>query len=405
MTRVERVVAAVAASLAIDASIAHAQSAAAEALFREGRALIKSGELDAGCNKLEASEKLENSVGTLLNLGDCREKQGRYATAWAAFRKAEGMAQRAGKDEKRQREAGKRAELLESSLATITIQVGEKAEADGLVIKRDGETLDSSIWGTAIVVDPGEHTIVAEAPGAKPWTSEVSVGKGGKRWVVVPTLEREVVAVEPPVVVAKPPVVVEPPRHVPPPPPKVVEKPPVVVKPPQHVAPPPKVVAKPPVVVKPPRHVERHVVVEPPRHVEPPPPPKVVVVTPVPVAAPPRTIVVRHTWSTTRRFAVGLAAVGLGTIGGGIYVGHRSGDLEDQANAICPFTVCNDARALRLNDDAQSQATAANVLFTVGGAAAVTATVLWIVGKPEAETIITPSIGDSHVGASLAGRF
>src|SRR6187549_3181233 len=84
------------------ASHANAQSAGAEALFREGRRLIKEGKLDQGCAKLAASEKLESSVGTLLNLGDCREKLGQTATAWAAFRKAEAMAKRAGDDHKRQ---------------------------------------------------------------------------------------------------------------------------------------------------------------------------------------------------------------------------------------------------------------------------------------------------------------
>src|SRR5689334_2197625 len=128
MTPVSRVVVvAVAASFTIP-SIARAQSAGAEALFREGRTLIKAGKLDAGCDKLEASEKIESSVGTLLNLGDCREEQGRTATAWAAFRKAEAMAKRAGGDNKRQSEAARRADKLEGSLATITIQVGAKSK-------------------------------------------------------------------------------------------------------------------------------------------------------------------------------------------------------------------------------------------------------------------------------------
>jgi hypothetical protein len=189
MTHVNRAVTAAFIAAVVLPASAHAQSAGAEALFREGRTLIKQGKIDAGCDKLEASEKIESSVGTLLNLGDCREKQGRFATAWAAFRKAESMAKLAGNDKKRQNEARKRAERLEDSLATITIQVGPKSKADGLVIKRDGETLDPAVYGTAIVVDPGNHTIVAEAPNAKPWKSDVSVGKGGKRWVVVPTLE------------------------------------------------------------------------------------------------------------------------------------------------------------------------------------------------------------------------
>src|SRR4051812_35345515 len=75
-------------------TIVHAQSAEAEVLFRDGRTLIRRGKLAQGCDKLDASERLESSVGTLLNLGDCREKLGKFASAWAAFRKAEAMAKR-----------------------------------------------------------------------------------------------------------------------------------------------------------------------------------------------------------------------------------------------------------------------------------------------------------------------
>lgn len=330
-----RVSYAIAVSCLLHGALAHADDASAEALFREGRTLIKQGKLDAGCDKLAASEKLDSSVGTLLNLGDCREKQGRTATAWAAFRKAEALAKREGNDKKRQREAGKRADKLEGSLAQITIQVGPKSKTDGTTIMRDGESLDPAVWGTAIVVDPGEHTIIAEAPNAKPWKTNVSVGKGGKRWVVVPTLE---------------------PVAVPPPPVEVIPQPAPVA------------------------------------------PPQVVVENP-------RTVTVTHTWSTTRGIGVAVGVVGLAAIGGGLYYGNRSKDLEDRSNAICPDVECSDSEGLRLNDDAQAAAKRANILFVGGGVAVAAATVLWFVGKPDAETVIAPSIGADHVGASLSRRF
>src|SRR5690606_10533025 len=80
------------------AAAAHAQAAEAEVLFRDGRKLIKAGKLAEGCDKIAASERLESSVGALLNLGDCREKLGELASAWAAFRKAEARAKHAGND-------------------------------------------------------------------------------------------------------------------------------------------------------------------------------------------------------------------------------------------------------------------------------------------------------------------
>lgn len=345
MTPVDRIALIALAALACHAPAAHAQSAGAEALFREGRSLIKQGKLEAGCDKMEASEKLESSVGTLLNLGDCREKLGKPASAWAAFRKAEALARRDGHDKKRQREAKRRAERLEPALANLTVQVGPSSKSEGLVVTRDGEALDPELWGTAIVVDPGTHVVTAEAPGRRPWRTEISVGKGGKRWVVVPTLER---------------------IPEPPPPPPVATTP---TKP--RAAP-----ARPPAA--------RTTVVTPPRT---------------------RTVIVHPTWSATRGIAVALGIAGAAAIGTGAYFGNRANDLQSRSDAICPTATCDDPEGLRLNDRAQDDALRANVLFAAGGVAVATATIMWFIGKPGETTMVTPAIGEDHVGATLGGRF
>lgn len=341
MTPVNRAITVALAGLVMHLPAAHAQNAGAEALFREGRDMIKHGNLAGGCDKLEASEKLESSVGTLLNLGDCREKLGKPASAWAAFRKAEALAKRSGNDAKREREARRRAVALEGDLASVTVQVGPKSKSSGLVIKRDGELVDPDLYGTAIVVDPGNHVVIAEAPGYKPWRSEVSVGKGGKRWIVVPTLERV---------------------------PEPVKPPPVAVKEPPPPAPAPRVVVTPP-------------------------PPE------------PRTVKVQHTWSTTRGIAVALGVAGAGAIGAGVYFGSQAKSLEDDSNAICPMTACDDPEGLRLNERARDQAQRANVLFVAGGVAVGVATVMWFLGKPDETTVIAPAISETHVGASMTRRF
>lgn len=322
---------------------ARAQSAEAEVLFREGRKLLKAGRLEAGCDKLEASERLESSLGTLLNLGDCREKLGRHASAWAAFKKAESLAKRAGGDAKRRAEAGKRAAALEPKLSNLVINVPTKVE--GMVVKRDDEIVDAASWSTTVPLDPDTYAIVVEAPGYKPWRTEVTLGGASRRQVVtVPPLEK--------VPVVRPP---EPP-------------PPVIVTPP------------PPVVVSPER------------------------------SEPTPTLVVTDrrsagTWSTARKASVGLAVAGAGAAGAGAYFGLRSTDLESQSNEICPQTSCDDPEGLRLNADAREAATRANIFYVAGGVALAVSVVTWVLGAPDDETIVTPTVGDGRVGVSFGGRF
>ncbi|MBA3500733.1 MAG: hypothetical protein M4D80_10780 [Myxococcota bacterium] len=318
---------------------AHAQSAEAEVLFREGRKLVKAGKLEAGCDKIEASEKLESSVGTLLNLGDCREKLGRYASAWAAFRKAESQAKVRGGDEKRRNEAGKRASVLEPKLSQLVIMVNGKT--DGLVIKRDDEPIDAPMWNTPLPVDPDKYVIVAEAPGYKPWRTEINVtGKQRRQVVSVPALEKA----------------------------------PVASQPREQLGP----TSLQPVVVQPPPTQPTYVVEK--------------------RSAP-------SMWTTSRKVAVGVGVVGAAALGTGIYFGLRSKDYEDKSNELCPGSICDVPEGLRFNDKAQTAAMNANILYVAGGAAIAAGAVIWLVGGPDKEVRVMPNVSASGAGVSLGGKF
>jgi hypothetical protein len=170
------------------AAPAHAQSAEAETLFREGKRLLKKGEIAEACDKFEASDRLEPTVGTELNLADCRERNGQLATAWAMFVKAAAAAKRADGDGKRAAEARRRAVALEPRLVYLTIVVREAARLDGLVIKRNATPIDAALWDQRVPVDPDEYEISGEAPGHVPWRTRVTV-KAKSQKVEVPMLD------------------------------------------------------------------------------------------------------------------------------------------------------------------------------------------------------------------------
>jgi hypothetical protein len=165
------------------------EEATAEALFVEGRRLMAEGKYAEACPKLAESQRLDAAVGTLLNLGECYEKNGQTASAWAAFRSAASLGRKDHQEEK-ERVARERATAIESKLSRLTIVVSPEAKAANVAIKRDGVALLDASWGTSIPIDPGQHTVEATAPGNKPWskTVELPVG-GGSVTVTVPALE------------------------------------------------------------------------------------------------------------------------------------------------------------------------------------------------------------------------
>ncbi|HEU4536730.1 MAG TPA: hypothetical protein VFS00_21540 [Polyangiaceae bacterium] len=158
------------------ARTAHADPAGAEALFQDGRRLLQQGEIDEACELLTESQRLDPSSGTLINLADCHERQGKTATAWAEFLGASRLAV-LQKNATRAEEAGRRAARLEPRLSYMTVRVA--APPPGLKVLRDGEPMYGVQQGARLPVDPGVHLLVAEAPGYQTLRLSVSVKPDG----------------------------------------------------------------------------------------------------------------------------------------------------------------------------------------------------------------------------------
>lgn len=195
------------------AQVASENAAAAESLFREGKALLKEGKFEEACAKLAASNNLDPGAGTLLNLGDCYEKAGKTASAWAGFLEAARLAQKAA-DKDREAAARERAKALEGQLVRLQIDVPATSRVPGLVVERDGAPIPEGTWGSATPVDPGKHRVSAKAPGYVPWSTELSAAEAGKtESLTIPALVAEAA---PPPPVAAPPVATPPPAAPPP---------------------------------------------------------------------------------------------------------------------------------------------------------------------------------------------
>jgi len=155
------------------------QKAAAESLFDDAVKAMKAGHFADACPKLEESERIDPGIGTLLYLGECYEKTGRTASAWATFREAASTAQAQGEAD-RARIAAARADRLQPGLSKLTVRVAaENAQVATLHVTRDNAALANSLLGSAIPVDPGKYHIVASADGYEPFEVDVEVAANG----------------------------------------------------------------------------------------------------------------------------------------------------------------------------------------------------------------------------------
>lgn len=176
----------------------HAQDAVAvaEGLFREGLELMQKGDVATACEKFAESQRLDPSSGTMLNLADCHEKQGKIATAWAEFLAAGRLAKSQGRPQ-REEEAKSRAAALEPKLSYLRIVLSEKIA--GTTVKIDTVTLEASALGSKLPVDPGKRSVVISTPGYQSVTLEVTIGaEKDSQTLTVPKLIPEESGATPP---------------------------------------------------------------------------------------------------------------------------------------------------------------------------------------------------------------
>jgi hypothetical protein len=143
----------------------------------------------AACPKFKESYDLDAGDGTLLNLADCYEKQGKPALAWTTFKDALVAAERDG-NQSRIDFAKTHIAALEQSLSYVTVAVPDDARVPGLAVTVDGTALGAAAWGVALPVDPGTHVVRAEASGRQPFERSVDIAASGsqREFVNVPVL-------------------------------------------------------------------------------------------------------------------------------------------------------------------------------------------------------------------------
>ncbi|MGK4004260.1 hypothetical protein WMF31_16620 [Sorangium sp. So ce1036] len=164
-----------------------ADKALAEGLFQDGKRLMDEGRLQEACAKLAESQRVDPTVGTLLNLAVCHEKEGKTASAWAEFKEGSSLAASLGQQD-RAEFAAKRAADLEARLTRLVLEVADATP--GMVITLNGNELSAAAaTGSGIPVDPGEATIEARAPGKQPWQMRVTLDPGpSAKQVTIPAL-------------------------------------------------------------------------------------------------------------------------------------------------------------------------------------------------------------------------
>lgn len=179
MSRARGLALALACALAVGLPVPEARAddtTLAEALFAEGTKLLQEGKTAEACDAIAKAVDLAGSkaIGGMLVLADCRERQGRPATAWSLYKKAFAVAQREG--DPRAADADAQIARLEPMLPRLVVRVAPAlAQRAELSITLRGAALPPEAWGLPTPIDPGPVTVTAALPGAPAHTWSLTI--------------------------------------------------------------------------------------------------------------------------------------------------------------------------------------------------------------------------------------
>jgi hypothetical protein len=137
-----------------------ADLAKALTLFQEGVALAAANNCAAALVKYKAVAQVKSTPQVAFNTAECEARLGQLVEALGNYRVAASAAAGNKRAANVLKEVPERIEELEARIPKLTITRGKGA--DTASIELDGSEIGSGQLGSAIVVDPGSHTIVAK---------------------------------------------------------------------------------------------------------------------------------------------------------------------------------------------------------------------------------------------------
>ena len=151
-------------------------------LFEQGVSQMEAKKYDSACPLLEESQKIAPFPGTLFTLAECEALRGRNAVAFSRYGEYLEVYEALPKDKQakqgtREKDARGKREKLAKQIGLITLMLPSSAP-NGTTISVAGRTLDERSIALPVPLEPGEYTVIAQAPDGTSAETKISVAKG-----------------------------------------------------------------------------------------------------------------------------------------------------------------------------------------------------------------------------------
>lgn len=161
----------------------------AEALFQKARTLKKQGKTEEACALFAESQALDPNGGTLVNLAECHEAEGKTGSAWRELHGALKFAEQA-EDKDLVKALRARISVIVPALYELTIRIPrDVASIPGVSILLDDVPIAADLPTHFRILDPGRHTLHASAPGHVEMYRDVTLAGQTRKATILVRLE------------------------------------------------------------------------------------------------------------------------------------------------------------------------------------------------------------------------
>jgi hypothetical protein len=154
----------------------------AKEMLTEAIADEKAGKCAEALEVLRQVVQIQETGEALLHLGECLTKTSKLAEALKTWEHAEDVA-RGEKDKATQQALLPRLAALRARIPAVVLQV--PADAKAVSIKVDGQAVPLARAGSPMSLDPGDHTVEAQAEGRTPFTRKITLAEKESKVVVL----------------------------------------------------------------------------------------------------------------------------------------------------------------------------------------------------------------------------
>ena len=162
------------------------EDAAADALFNKGLSEMEAGRYATACPTIKESQRLDPRMGTLFTLAECEAKGGMIASAVAHYDEYLRLFARLAPPQKatqagREKVSAAQKAALSPHVPYVTLVLRDAPA--GTTVKWDDMVFNLPALGVPLPVNPGEHVVTTQVPGAAPIVTRVTIEKGERKQV------------------------------------------------------------------------------------------------------------------------------------------------------------------------------------------------------------------------------